>query len=238
MATSAPQNPTLSPAIKGTVTVVAVLLGLAPLSLFMLRCYENLRESGTMELQSLREEGMALLDGGKPQEAARRFEKALQFAPNAPDVHLLLADSQMQLGRADDAIGHYRRSIELDPHNAAAHGNLGAALASRREFSEAEKHLRSSLKLKPDDPPVLINLARVIPLKDSADRRRLDDAIGFAERACRLTSNRNGPYLVILARLYNRAGRRHEAVETAQRALELRRQAGSVQRAPESGSPF
>jgi Flp pilus assembly protein TadD len=48
------------------------------------------------------------------------------------------------------AIGLFRRSIEIDPHWAACHNNLGAALRAAGRTAEAVESYRRAVALAPD----------------------------------------------------------------------------------------
>jgi len=221
-----------SPTVVSAVTLLAVLVGLAPLSLFMWDCYVQLVESGKMEAQALREEGAARLEKGDTQGAIRKLQASLKLEPDAADAHVMLADALTMTDRTDDAITHYRRGLELNSKQPEAHANLGAALASRGEFAAAEKSLRKALELDPQQPAALINLARVITTGKEVSRKTLAEAVGYAEQACKLTRYSNGPYLAILARLYKRAGDDEKALWAAQRAVALRESAPAMPAVP------
>ena len=45
----------------------------------------------------------------------------------------------------------YRKAIELDSNNAAAHNNLGLVLQTVRNYDDAEQHYREAIELDPTD---------------------------------------------------------------------------------------
>ena len=53
-------------------------------------------------------------------------------------------------GEVDEAIGHYRKALEVQPDYAEAHNSLAAALAGRGQIAEAIAHYRKALEIKPD----------------------------------------------------------------------------------------
>ncbi len=55
-------------------------------------------------------------------------------------------------GKIDDAIAAWRRVLDLDPQNASAHNNLGAALTTQGKTSEGMKHLREAHEIDPLTP--------------------------------------------------------------------------------------
>jgi predicted O-linked N-acetylglucosamine transferase (SPINDLY family) len=61
-------------------------------------------------------------------------------------------------GEIDEALASYRRALELQPDNPAAHVNLGNALRSQARLDEALAACRSALRLRPDDAGAWSNL--------------------------------------------------------------------------------
>jgi Flp pilus assembly protein TadD len=62
-------------------------------------------------------------------------------------------------GELDDGIMLIRRTLEIDPDNAAAHTHLARALFLNGETEEAERELRHAVELAPDDPRIVEELA-------------------------------------------------------------------------------
>jgi tetratricopeptide (TPR) repeat protein len=74
-------------------------------------------------------------------------------------------------GRPDEAIGHYRRAIELQPDYAPAYNNLASALRARGQLRDAVTTFRHALSLRPDYPEAHYNLANAL-----LDEGRPDEA--------------------------------------------------------------
>jgi len=55
-----------------------------------------------------------------------------------------------ELGRAEEALPHYRAALRLKAKNPEAHFNLGMALVRLSKRNEAELHFKEALRLKPD----------------------------------------------------------------------------------------
>jgi tetratricopeptide (TPR) repeat protein len=55
-------------------------------------------------------------------------------------------------GKIDEAIAEWRRVLELDPRNASAQNNLGAALTMQGKTSEGMKHVREAREIDPLTP--------------------------------------------------------------------------------------
>ena len=62
------------------------------------------------------------------------------------------------LNKRDEALESYKRCLELDPCNAAAHQNIGNIYMDRRDFENAKKEYHEVLKIYPDHPSALNNL--------------------------------------------------------------------------------
>lgn len=59
------------------------------------------------------------------------------------------------------AVAHYRKAVELAPHSATSHFELGAALERARRADEAVPHLEQALRLDPGLAEAAISLARI-----------------------------------------------------------------------------
>src|SRR4051794_31202841 len=63
-----------------------------------------------------------------------------------------------QAGSLDEAIACYRRALELEPQNAAALSNLGAALQHQGKLDDAVASYRAALAIDPNLVQTLNNL--------------------------------------------------------------------------------
>ena len=68
----------------------------------------------------------------------------------------------MAQGTYFEAVDIFRGLLELDPHHAVVHNNLGAALSKLSRFQEAEKYFRSATKIRPDFVDAHSNLGMVL----------------------------------------------------------------------------
>jgi len=73
-------------------------------------------------------------------------------------------------GKAGEAIGHFRKALEITPRDADAHYNFGVALALQGRLDEAAEQYRQALRIDPD-------LAKT--------RKNLSDLLADQRRACR-----------------------------------------------------
>jgi len=132
--------------------------------------------------------------------AARRVENELD-ADAWFDLGL-----ELEVTAPDEARDAYRRALELDPHHADAHVNLGRLLQEGERAEEAETHYRAVLVDHPGHATAWYNLGIVLE-----DLRRSNDAIKAYEQAIAADRRLADAYFN-LARLYEQAGKRAAAL--------------------------
>jgi tetratricopeptide (TPR) repeat protein len=133
-------------------------------------------------------------------EAARSADKALT-AKEWFDVAFELEPHDL-----DNARDAYRRVLELDPHHADAHVNLGRLLHEAGHLEAAATHYRQALALRPRDSTAAFNLGVALE-----DQQRHADAIRAYETAIGADGT-NADAHFNLARLLERAGRKAAAI--------------------------
>jgi Flp pilus assembly protein TadD len=99
--------------------------------------------------RALANHGSALLDAGRPAEAAAVLLRAASQQPNAPEIESNLALSLLRAGRAGDAVEPGRRAVALAPASFSARVNLGSALVAAERWREATEQLRAARALQP-----------------------------------------------------------------------------------------
>jgi tetratricopeptide (TPR) repeat protein len=165
--------------------------------------------------------GNALLQKGDMDEAIAHFQRALQIKPGYTETHYNLGNALLQKGDMDEAIAHYQQALRIKHDYAEAHNNLGYALLQKGNVDEAIAHYQQALQIRPDYAKALNNLAWALAACPQASLRNGNKAVELAQRANQLAGNGNPAFLDTLAIAYAEAGRFPEAVETAQRALQL-----------------
>jgi tetratricopeptide (TPR) repeat protein len=104
--------------------------------------------------------GLALARAGRPDEAQRELERAIEIEPGDADLHFNLANLLADRGRSTDAIERYRTAIGLREDFPGAHVNLGVALAKAGRIDEAVAHLERAIALDPGSELARRNLER------------------------------------------------------------------------------
>ena len=110
---------------------------------------------------------VGLVDQNHLSEAEHQCRTLLVTHPGAGMLWKILSVALMRQGK--DAQSALRRTTELLPRDAEAHGNLGCALHDRGEWTEAVTSLRRSLALNPHSVEMLNALGNV--LRDLGERR-------------------------------------------------------------------
>jgi tetratricopeptide (TPR) repeat protein len=138
---------------------------------------------------------------------ARRTARAAQAAAADYD-----ADGWYELGLELEAVAPqeardaYRRALELNPHHADAHVNLGRLLQAEDLTEEAETHYRAALAESPAHATAWFDLGTALE-----DLRRAGDAVDAYRRAI-LADRRMADAHFNLARLYEKAGKKAAAL--------------------------
>jgi Flp pilus assembly protein TadD len=195
--------------------------------------------------------GVALAATGKTDEAIEEYNKSLVLNPDSSQTHNNLGSALAENGRLEEAIVQIRKAIELNPDNGAAHVNLGHALeeqgghreeaideltkgielapnsadgnnilgvilARSGRLEQAIPHMQKAVELAPQSVEYRFNLGRAL-----AASSRFTEALPQFEEAARLSGGQDPTVLQMLAGMYSETGRYQDAVNTAQRALDL-----------------
>ena len=156
---------------------------------------------------------VALVNAGALEEAERRARALLTNQHSAGILWKILSVTLMRQNK--DALQELRKTVELLPDDAEAHGNLGAALNDRGQWVEALPSLRRALAIDPQNAEVLLDAADAC-----TSLGRPDEALPLYQRA--LARNpaslqaRNNLGLALAS-----LGRREEAVACYERVLAL-----------------
>lgn len=165
--------------------------------------------------------GNTLLHLGRHTEAAAAYQEALRIDPNYAEAHINLGALALQNGRADDSLAHLQKALQIDPESADAQNNLGNTLLQLGRAGEAVSHYNRALELQLGNVRAQNNLAWLLATSPDARIRNGARAVELSESADRSTAGQNPVIAATLAAAYAEAGRFPEAVQTAQRAIDL-----------------
>lgn len=82
--------------------------------------------------------------------AEREFQRALELNPGYSTAYLWHGSVLATMGRPEDAIANYRRSLELDPLSPIINGSLGQAFYYTRRYDDAIEQEQKTLELDPN----------------------------------------------------------------------------------------
>ncbi len=171
--------------------------------------------------------GNALLQKGLIDEALSQYQTAFAIGVAEGEIYGREADYNLgnvalEKGQVDEAIAHYRRALERPGLYAAdAHNNLGLALHAKGQNDEAIADYEKALEMNPKSASARTNLAWIFATSSDPSIRDGAKAVQLAEQANRLSGGSNPIVLNTLAAAYAESGQFSQALETAQRALDL-----------------
>jgi tetratricopeptide (TPR) repeat protein len=153
--------------------------------------------------------------------AAIQFTEATRRHPRYADGWANLATVERRLGRAAESEKHFRHALSLDSGNATAHANFAALLVDQERHREAIAELREAVRLRPEDPQMLRDLAWLLATaKDPGDRSPAG-ALELARRAVELTQGQDPLSLEVQAAALAASGRFDAAAASVRQAMAL-----------------
>jgi len=170
--------------------------------------------------------GNALRQVGRLDEAITQYQAALQFKPSYGEAENNLGTSLRKKGRVDEAISHYQKALEIMPDNESVHVNFANALLQKGRVDQAIAQFQTALQIDPADVEIQNNLAWLLATCAQASLRNGGKAVQLAQRANELAGGKNPVILGTLAAAFAEAGQFGDAVQSAQKAVDLARAAG------------
>ena len=163
----------------------------------------------------------ALTKKGQYKQAIKYGLMAVKAGPNDIDAHGTLASAFGKDGDLDRALNAFIKTLQLAPGNARVCNSIAGILISQEKFDQSLGYYRRSIQINPNQPAILNALARVQATKPSLPSRNVNEAIMLAEGLCKLTGYKNPIALDTLAISYAAAGKFPQAIETAQKAIDI-----------------
>jgi tetratricopeptide (TPR) repeat protein len=159
-----------------------------------------------------------------PKEAEISFKRALDIEPNADEVRSNLGVILLQQGKSEEAKRHFQDSIASNPRNYQAQGGLGSCALQEGDTASAHGYFAKSLYMELNNPHALFYL-----INCAYSLKRYDTALSILSEYIQI-SPVNACLLYTLASLFFHSGRRSEALETANKTLELQENhAGAIE---------
>jgi tetratricopeptide (TPR) repeat protein len=133
------------------------------------------------EISEIFGQGLSFHQRGQFAQAKAAYEQVLKVQYNHFDALHLLGVVNFQtknLALAEELIG---RAIEIYPHVATAHSNLGNVLRELKRFDDALASYEKAIALKPDYADAFLNRGNAL-----SELKRLDDALASYDKAIAL----------------------------------------------------
>jgi protein O-mannosyl-transferase len=162
----------------------------------------------------------SLMAQGKTNEVIAQYNEWLQLNPTDAGARENFALLLGQLGRVPEAAAQFQQLVSFRP-DAQSHYRLALALLLQNKVEEAIHHYQEAIRLKPDWPEPLNDLAWLFATYPRAELRSGPQAVQLAERACKLADSKEARFLGTLDAAYAEAGRFPEAITTAEQAKNL-----------------
>lgn len=105
------------------------------------------------------EKGRHLLSIGQLNEAIAELSRAASMDSKLSEAHNLLGVACQRKGLPDQARRAFETVLKLDKNNVQTLNNLGYLLFTNGDYKSALKFLKKAVRLAPDDPRILNNLA-------------------------------------------------------------------------------
>ena len=170
--------------------------------------------------------GSALFQKGEVAEAINQYDEALSINPGYAEAHNNLGIALHKVGRDEEAVHQYELTLEIMPDDAEAHYNLGKALYVRHQVKDAILHFQASLRIEPDDMEVENILAWMLATARDTSLRNEAKAVQLAQEANKLAEGKNPVVLRTLAAALAGVGRFSDAIENAQKSIDLASSSG------------
>ncbi len=169
---------------------------------------------------------LAMTQQGDYDNAVEHFHKALRVKHDWPEAYYNMGRALYLQGDRDSAAKQFVQALRLKPDYLAARIKLAHTLAEMGETRYAVDHFYKALELQPDNIEILTGLAWLLAASEDTAIRDPAAAVKLAQQACELTNYEQIEALDTLAVAYAAAGKFPQAIETAQKALQLAIAAG------------
>jgi len=123
------------------------------------------------------------LEHGDPERGAVQVDAALAGLPKDASVHATCAGFLEQLQRPDDALGLWRKAVELDPANEPAHSSVTRLLMAKKDWNDALSAAEAGLAVAPGSARLHLAQATALERQDRIydARRALEQAASIED---------------------------------------------------------
>ena len=171
--------------------------------------------------------GIVFLRNGNLDEAISLLQAAVDLRPENSPAHENLAKALLQKGQVADALVHYRKLLELQPDNIEVHNIVGTVLIQQGRIREGVEEWQKVMTIQSDNGNAMSNLAWVFATSPDDSLRDGAQAVQLAKQAVRISGGRIPIIFRTLAAAYAESDRFSEAIQAAQRGIDLANSQGN-----------
>ena len=168
------------------------------------------------------DQGKALFDEAKFDEALEKFEEFLAKEPEFYQTHLLIGNCYKEKNEFDKAMNSYKIALEKAPTDgtdkdviAQVQAAIGDLYIRKNDLKTAQDYFRKSLELNPKDEILAYNVGEIFFSNNKAD-----DAIKYFQLASTIKPTWGMPHLK-MGYVYLNSARYKEAVQCFNKFLKL-----------------
>ena len=165
--------------------------------------------------------GAAQVSAKRYDDAVTAYMRSLKIKSGQPVINKIVADILYKQGKLAEAVDYYKAALKLKHDMPPAHNSLAEVYIGLGDLDKAVEHWRQALELNPDWIDVLNNLAWMSSVYKNKDFHNPAEAVRLARRACELTNYKATDSLDTLSVAYATTGKFTEAVETAEKAVDI-----------------
>lgn len=165
--------------------------------------------------------GNAFMDQEKPAEACAPFAEAVRIWPDNIPLKYVQAKALIGARKFDEAIETCQAILQIQPDDPVILNMMANIYLMQGRWSDAIAENKAILQIDPNDLLVMNNQAWLLATVPEARLRDGAEAVRLAERVCRRSNDQFPLYLGTLGAAYAEAGRFKDAVDAAQRAIDL-----------------
>ena len=153
--------------------------------------------------------------------AIDQARQAIRVNPSLVQGHYNLGAFLYQQGHPDEALPEFEKAMDLNPRFPSGEEALADVYGAMGRDSDSLDHWRKAIEQSPRSVNALVGAVRILSSSSNGSLRNGSEAVTFAERANQLTASSDPVVLDALGAAYAEAGEFPQAIDTAQRALDL-----------------
>ena len=183
--------------------------------------HQALRESDESDQDKVIMLAMLLAVQHEHEECEKAISKTLKHHPQKAELYSNRGKARAAQGKWQEAAEDFRRALQLSPRSSSFQFYLAHALGKTGNRDEAQQLVETALQTSPTWPQSAAAEAWRMSTSPDSRERMTFWPICLAEQAIEATPENMPPYLDVLAAAYAHEGRFDEAIQTAEKAIQL-----------------